>query len=66
MSFAATWRVLKIIILSELRSKTDIIWYHLYMESNKNIIPINVFTKHKQTHRLKGKQLMITKEEIWG
>ena len=30
--FAATWMDLEIIILSEL-SQTNIIWYHLYVES---------------------------------
>ena len=34
MPFAATWMDLEIIILSDQR-KTDIICYHLYVESNK-------------------------------
>ena len=34
MPFAATWMDLEILILSEVRKrKTNIIWYHLYVES---------------------------------
>ena len=37
MPFAATWMDLGIIILSEVsQTKTNIIWYHLYVESFKN------------------------------
>ena len=51
MPFAATWMDLEIIILSEVRQrKTNIIWYHLYVESKK-MIQMNLFTKQKQTHR---------------
>ena len=53
MSFAATWMDLEIIILSEVsQTKTNIIWYHLYMESKKTM-QINLFKKQKQTHRLR-------------
>ena len=49
MPFAATWMELGIIIISEVRQiKTNIIWYHLYVES-KETIQMNLFTKH--THR---------------
>ena len=34
--FAATWTDLEIIILSEVRQTETYIWYHLYVESNKN------------------------------
>ena len=34
------------------KEKTNIIWYHLYVES-KNIIEMNLYTKQKQTHRQK-------------
>ena len=47
MSFAATWMDLEIIILSEVsQTKTNIIWYHLYVESKK-MIQMNLFTKQK-------------------
>ena len=47
MPFAAPWLDLEIIILSEVsQRKTNIIWYHLYMESKK-IIQMNLFKKQK-------------------
>ena len=37
MPFAAKWMDLEIIILTEVsQTKTNIIWYHLYVESKKN------------------------------
>ena len=49
--FAATWLDLQMIILSEVsQTKTNIIWYHLYVEFKK-MIQMNLFTKQKQTHR---------------
>jgi len=37
MPFAATWIDLKIIILSEvIQKKTNITYYHLYVDSNKS------------------------------
>ena len=37
MPFAATWMDLEIIILSEVsQRKANAIWYHLYVESEKN------------------------------
>ena len=37
MPFAEAWMNLEIIILSEIRQrKTNIIWYHLYVEFHKN------------------------------
>ena len=52
MPFAATWMDPEITILSEIsQRKTNVIWYHLYVDS-KNIIQRNLFTKQKQTHGL--------------
>ena len=51
MPFATTWMDLEIIILSEVsQTKTNIMWYHLFVESWK-MIQMNLFTKQKQTHR---------------
>ena len=33
--------------------KTNIVWYHLYAESKKKLIQMNLFTKQKQMHRLR-------------
>ena len=53
MPFAATGMELEIIILSEVvgQRKTNIMWYCIYTESSK-MIPMNIFTKQKQAHRL--------------
>ena len=48
MPFAATWMDLDIITLSEVSQTKTNIWYHLYVESKKML-----FTKQKQTHRLR-------------
>ena len=54
MPFAETWMDLEIIILSEVsQTKTNIIWYSLYEESKKRMIQMNLFTKQKQTQRLR-------------
>ena len=54
MPFVATQMDLEIIILSEVNQrKTNIIWYHLYVEPKKKMIQMNLFAKQKQTHRLR-------------
>ena len=56
---------LEIIILTEeSQRKTNIIWYHLYVESKK-VIQMNLFVKQKQTPDLENK-LMVTKRKGRG
>lgn len=50
MSFAATWMDPEIIIINEVLKKE--LSYNIYVEFLK-MIHINIFTKQKQTHRLK-------------
>ena len=52
MPFAATGMDLEIPYKrSKSDRETNIIWYHLYVESKKKIIPMNLFRKQRQTHR---------------
>ena len=61
MPFAVTSVDLKIMILNVVsRTKTDIIWYCLYVKSKKQIIQMNLFTKQKKIHNLENK-LMISR-----
>ena len=46
------------------KPKTNIMWYHLYMESKK-MIQMKLFTKEKQTHRHR-KQTWLLKGKGWG
>ena len=55
MPFVATWMDLEIIILSEVRQKkTNIICYHLYVESKK-MTQMNIFAKRKTLTGLENK-----------
>ena len=50
MPFAATWMDIDIIILSEIsQRKTNIIWYHLYVESKKNSTTELIYKTEKLT-----------------
>ena len=65
MPFAATWMDLKIIILSEVsQTKTNIIWYHSFMESNFLKNDINELTYKTDSQILKT-NLIVTKGEMW-
>ena len=47
MPFVTTWMDIEIIILSKIsQRKTNIIWYHLYVES-VNMVQMNLFRKQK-------------------
>ena len=60
MPFAATWMDLEMVILSAAnQTKTNIILYHLYVESKKMV---QRYLFIKQTHRHR-KQIMVTKGE---
>ena len=54
MSFAATWMVLEIVILSE-GSKNDKEQYRVvtYKQNLKEMLQMNLLMKQKQTHRLR-------------
>ena len=49
---AATWMDLEIVILSEV-SQTDKQKYIAYMWNVTKMVQMNLFTKQKQTHRLR-------------
>ena len=69
MPFAVTWMDLEIIILSEV-SKTEErqISYDIpYMQTQEKMIQMNLFTKQKQTLRLRDQiyKLTVTSREGW-
>ena len=52
MPFAATWMDLAIIILTYVsQTKTNTVWYHLYVESKKKKDTNELIYKTEQTHR---------------
>ena len=59
MLFSATWMQLEITILSEVSQTNQIIWYHLYLRSEKHDTNELVYKTHhhkKQTYvYLRGK-----------
>ena len=53
--FAATWMDLEGIVLSEVsQTKTNTVWYHLYVESKEYNKLVNI-TRKKQTQRHREK-----------
>ena len=65
MSFATTWMDLEIIIPSEIsQTKTNITWYHLYIESKKWYKWTYLQNKNRLTD-IENK-LMVTKGKRWG
>ena len=56
MPFAATWMGLEMSITKQNKPdwKTNIIWYHSYVESNLKIIWSNLFITEKPTHRFQN------------
>ena len=61
MPFAATWMDLEIVILSQVsQTKTDIVWYHLYMQSKKN----ELIYKTNRLTNIENK-LMVIKRDRW-
>ena len=63
MPFGATWMDLEMIILSEVRQrKTNIMWYHLYVESKKWCKWIYKTERDSQTPGNK----LVTKGDKWG
>ena len=68
MLFAVIWMDLEIIILNEVsHRKTNIIWYHLYVESFRfflnffKMIQMNLFTKQKESPDIENK-FMVSKK----
>ena len=67
MSFVSPWIDLEIIIPSKVsQTKTNII-YHLYVESFKKMIQMNLYTKKKKNRPIYiENKLMVTKGEMRG
>ena len=67
MPFSATWMDPEIITPRDVsQRKTNIIWYHLYVESQKNDtneLIYKIQTHKKQTYVTKGKGIKLW---IWG
>ena len=66
MPFATTWMDMEIIMLSEVRHrKTNITWYHSYVESNKNNTQ-KIIYKIETNSQVFEIKLRVTKGETVG
>ena len=65
MPFAATWMDLEIVILSDVRQR-QISYDIAYMWTLKKMIQINLFTKQKQTHRLRKQTYGYQRGKVGG
>ena len=63
--FAPTWIDLGIIILSEARQR-QISYDIIYMQNLEEMIQMNLFTQHKQTHRLKRMNVWLPEGRVKG
>ena len=64
--FVATRMDLEIFILSEVSQTEKQIPCIIYMQDLRKIIQMNVFTKHKQTHRHRGKKVYSYQRGVEG
>ena len=65
MSFATTWIGLEIIILSEAIQR-QISYDIIHMQNLEEMIQMNLFTQHKQTHRLKRMNVWLPEGRVKG
>ena len=65
MPLTATWMDLEIVILSEVRER-QISYDITYMQNLKKMIQMNLFTKQKQTHRLRKQTYGYQRGKIGG
>ena len=66
MPFAATWMDLEIIILSKSDRERKISYDIASMRNLKKMIQRNLFTKQKQTHRLRKQTYGSQRGKWWG
>ena len=59
---AETWMDLEIVIQSEVSQIEKDIGYHLYVESKKKMVQMNLFTKQKQSHKCRKTNIVIEVE----
>ena len=57
LAFAATWMGLEIVILTAIsqQRKANIVWYHLYVESKKKMIQMNLYPNRNKLTDIENK-----------